>query len=123
MGTAHFIKTVEDTYEALVNTVPSIIFSVGFCEASVPCLVRSEGNDNELKNLAKKHASILGCGHSFIIFLRNAYPISVLSKIELVPEVCTIHAATTNPFEVIVAKTEQNRGIIGVIDGFKTKGC
>ena len=122
VGTAHFIKTVEDLYEALVNAVPSIKFGIGFCEASGPCLVRSEGNDTELENLAKNQASKLGCGHSFIVFLKNAYPINVLDKIKQVPEVCTIHAATANPLEVIVAETEQGRGILGVIDGFKTKG-
>jgi adenosine/AMP kinase len=122
LGTSHFIKTVEDIYEALVNAVPSIKFGVGFCEASGPCLVRAEGNDEELKKLATNHASMLGCGHSFIIFLKNAYPINVLDKIKQVPEVCTIHAATANPLEVIVAETDQGRGILGVIDGFKTKG-
>jgi adenosine/AMP kinase len=122
LGTAHFIKTVEDIYEALVNAVPNIKFGIGFCEASELCLVRSEGNDEELKKLATNHASRLGCGHLFIIFLRNAYPINVLDKIKQVPEVCTIHAATANPLEVIVAETEQGRGIMGVIDGFKTKG-
>lgn len=122
LGTAHFIKTVEDLYEALVNAVPSIKFGVGFCEASEQCLVRAEGNDKELKSLATNNASRLGCGHSFIIFLKNAYPVNVLDKIKQVPEVCTIHAATANPLEVIVAETEQGRGILGVIDGFKTKG-
>ena len=122
LGTAHFIKTVEDIYEALVNAVPNIKFGIGFCESSGPCLVRSEGNDEELKNLAINQALKLGCGHCFIIFLKNAYPINVLDKIKQVPEVCTIHAATANPLEVIVAETEQGRGILGVIDGFKTKG-
>jgi len=122
LGTAHFIKTVEDTYEALVNAVPNIKFGIGFCESSGPCLVRSEGNDKELKSLAINHASRLGCGHCFIIFLKNAYPINVLDKIKQVPEVCIIHAATANPLEIIVAETEQGRGIMGVIDGFKTKG-
>ena len=122
LGTAHFIKTVEDIYEALVNAVPSIKFGLGFCEASGPCLVRTEGNNEELKSLATKNASRLGCGHSFIIFLKNAYPINVLDKIKQVPEVCTIHTATANPMEVVIAKTEQGRGILGVIDGFKTKG-
>jgi adenosine/AMP kinase len=122
LGTAHFIKTVEDIYEALVNAVPGIKFGVGFCEASGPCLVRAEGNDEELKSLATDHASRLGCGHSFIIFLKNAYPINVLDKIKQVPEVCTIHAATANALEVIVAETEQGKGILGVVDGFKTKG-
>jgi adenosine/AMP kinase len=120
LGMAHFIKTVEDIYEALVNAVPGIKFGIGFCEASGPCLVRSEGNDKELKNLASIHALNLGCGHSFIVFLKNAYPINVLDKIKQVHEVCTIHAASANTLEVIVAKTEQGRGILGVIDGFKT---
>lgn len=123
LGAAHFIKTVEDIYEALVNAVPGIKFGVGFCEASGPCLVRAEGNDEELKKLATEHASRLGCGHSFIIFLKNAYPINVLDKIKHVPEVCTIHAATANQLEVIVAETEQGRGILGVVDGFKIKGA
>jgi uncharacterized protein len=122
LGTAHFIKTVEDIYEALVNSVPGIKFGIGFCESSGACLVRSEGNDEELKSLAINQALKLGCGHSFIVFLKNAYPINVLDKIKQVPEVCTIHAATANPLEVIVAETEQGRGIMGVIDGFKTKG-
>ena len=122
LGTAHFIKTVEDIYESLVNAVPNIKFGIGFCESSGPCLVRSEGNDKELKNLAINQALKLGCGHCFIIFLKNAYPINVLDKIKQVPEVCTIHAATANLLEVIVAETEQGRGILGVIDGFKTKG-
>ena len=122
LGTAHFIKTVEDLYEALVNAVPDIKFGIGFCESSGPCLVRSEGNDKELKSLASTQALKLGCGHCFIIFLKNAYPINVIDKIKQVPEVCTIYAATANPLEVIVAETEQGRGIVGVIDGFKTKG-
>ncbi|MGD2066959.1 MAG: adenosine-specific kinase, partial [Candidatus Bathyarchaeota archaeon] len=104
LGTAHFIKTVEDIYEALVNAVPDIKFGVGFCEASGPCLVRSEGNDTELEKHAKDVASRLGCGHSFIVFLKNAYPINVLDKIRQVPEVCTIHASTANPLEVVVAE-------------------
>ncbi len=122
LGTAHFIKTVEDLYEALVNAVPAIKFGIGFCESSGPRLVRSEGNDKELEKLAVSHALKLGCGHCFIIFIKNAYPINVLDKIKQVPEVCTIHAATANPLEVIVAETEQGRGILGVIDGFKTEG-
>ena len=122
LGMAHFIKTAEDLYEALVNTVPSIKFGIGFCESSGPCLVRCEGNDEELKRLAAKTAFTLAAGHSFVIFMKNAYPINVLDKIRQVPEVCTIHAATANPLEVIIAETEQGRGIIGVVDGFKSKG-
>jgi adenosine/AMP kinase len=122
LGTAHFIKTVEDLYEALVNSVPDIKFGIGFCEASEQCLVRLEGNDKELTKSAANNASKLGCGHSFIIFIKNAFPINVLNKLKQVPEVCTIYAATANPLEVIVAETEQGRGIVGVIDGFTSKG-
>lgn len=122
LGSAHFIKTVEDLYEALKNSVPDIRFGIGFCESSGPCLVRLEGNDDELEHLAAKYSLELGCGHSFIIFLKNAFPINVLDKIKQVPEVCTIHAATANPLQVIVAETEQGRGILGVIDGMKSKG-
>jgi len=122
LGTSHFIKTVEDLYEALVNSVPNIKFGIGFCESSGPCLVRSEGNDEELKKLAAEKAFELACGHAFIIFIKNAYPINVLERIKHVPEVCTIHAATANPLQVVVAETEQGRGIMGVIDGYKSKG-
>ena len=122
LGTAHFIKTAEDLYEALVNSVPNIKFGVAFCEASGPCLVRVEGNNTELKKVASEHALKLGCGHSFIIFLKDAFPLNVLGKIKQVPEVCTIHAATANPLEAIVVETHQGRGILGVVDGFKSKG-
>ena len=121
LGQAHFIKTAEDLYEALVNAVPTVKFGLGFCESSGPCLVRSEGNDPELKQLAAQKALELGCGHSFLIIMRNAYPINVLDKIKAVPEVCNIFAATANPLEIIIAETEQGRGIMGVIDGAKTK--
>ncbi|MBX5327070.1 MAG: adenosine-specific kinase [Candidatus Bathyarchaeia archaeon] len=122
LGMAHFIKTVEDLYEALVNSVPSIKFGIGFCESSGPCLVRVEGNDEELKQLAAKTAFNLAAGHSFVVFIKNAYPLNVLDKIKHVPEVCTIYASTANPLEVIIAETTQGRGIIGVVDGFKSKG-
>jgi adenosine/AMP kinase len=122
LGMAHFIKTIEDLHEALVNAVPNIKFGIGFCESSGPCLVRHEGNDDELRQLAAKKAFDIGCGHSFIIFLKNAYPINVLDKIKNVPEVCTIYAATANPIEVIVAQTDQGRGIVGVVDGSASKG-
>jgi len=122
LGMAHFIKTVEDLYEALINAVPNIKFGIGFCESSGPCLVRHEGNDEELRRLAAEKAFEIACGHSFVIFLKNAYPINVLDKIKNVPEVCTIYAATANPIEIIVAETKQGRGIIGVIDGLKSKG-
>jgi adenosine/AMP kinase len=122
VGTAHFIKTAEDLYEALVNAVPGIKFGLGFCESSGPCLVRHEGNDPELRRLAAEKALEIGCGHSFIIILENAYPINVLDKVKAVPEVCTIHAATANPLEIVVAETEQGRGIMGVVDGSRSKG-
>jgi len=121
LGMAHFIKTVEDLYEALINSAPNIKFGIGFCESSGPCLVRHEGNDDELKNLASKYALDLGCGHCFIVFMKNAYPINVLDKIKQVPEVCSIYAATANPLEVIITETRQGRGILGVIDGTKSK--
>ena len=121
LGMAHFIKTAEDLYEALVNSVPAIKFGLGFCESSGPCPVRHEGNDEELRRLAAEKAFEIGCGHSFIIYLKNAYPLNVLDKIKKVPEVCTIYAATANPLEVIIAETEQGRGIIGVVDGYKSK--
>lgn len=122
LGMAHFIKTVEDLYEALKNSVPNIRFGVGFCESSGPCLVRREGNDEELESLASRVAFELACGHSFVVFMRNAYPINVLDKIKQVPEVCNIYAATANQIEVIVAETEQGRAILGVVDGLRSKG-
>lgn len=122
LGMAHFIKTVEDLYEALVNAVPNIKFGIGFCESSGPCLVRSEGNDDELKRLAAEKAFEIACGHSFLIYIKNAYPVNVLDKIKKVPEVCTIFAATANPLEIIIAETTQGRGIVGVVDGLKSKG-
>ena len=122
LGMAHFIKTAEDLYEALVNSVPNIQFGIGFCESSGPCLVRHEGNDHELRRLAADKALEIGCGHSFLIFIRNAYPLNVLDKIKKVPEVCTIYAATANPLEVLIAETSQGRSIIGVVDGLKSKG-
>jgi len=122
LGMAHFIKTVEDLYEALINAVPNIKFGIGFCESSGPCLVRHEGNDEELRQLAAKKAFEISCGHSFIIYLKNAYPINVLDQIKKVPEMCTIYAATANPLEVIVVETQQGRGIVGVVDGFASEG-
>jgi len=122
LGQAHFIKTAEDLYEALVNSVPNVKFGLGFCESSGPCLVRHEGNDDDLRRLAAEKAFEIGCGHSFIIYLKNAYPLNVLDKIKNVPEVCGIYAASANPLEIIVAETEQGRGIIGVVDGYKSKG-
>ncbi len=122
LGMAHFIKTVEDLYEALVNAVPTIKFGIGFCESSGPCLVRSEGNDDELKRLATEKAFEIACGHSFLIYIKNAYPLNVLDKVKKVPEVCTVFAATANPLEIIIAETAQGRGIIGIVDGLKSKG-
>jgi uncharacterized protein len=122
LGMAHFIKTAEDLYEALMNSVPNIQFGLGFCESSGPCLVRHEGNDSELRKLAAEKAFEIGCGHSFLIYMRNAYPLNVLDKIKKVPEVCTVYAATANPLEILIVETSQGRGIIGVIDGLKSKG-
>ena len=122
LGAAHFIKTVEDLFEAMVNSVPGIKFGLAFCESSGECLVRVEGTDDELKKAAAENMLRLGCGHSFLVFMRNAYPINVLNAVKSVPEVCTIHAATANPLEVVVAETDQGRGILGVVDGLKPKG-
>lgn len=122
LGQSHFIKTVEDLYEAMVNAVPNVKFGLAFCESSGPCLIRFDGNDTELKALASKAAIQLSAGHTFIIFMRNAYPINVLDKIKSVPEVCNIYLATANPFQVILAETEQGRGILGVVDGYASKG-
>ena len=122
LGMAHFIKTAEDLYEAMVNSVPNIKFGIGFCESSGPCLVRHEGNDEELRRLAAEKAFEIACGHSFLIYIKDAYPLNVLDKIRKVPEVCTVYAATANPLEVIIAETAQGRGIIGVVDGLKSNG-
>jgi hypothetical protein len=122
LGQAHFIKTVEDLYEALVSAVPGIKFGLAFCESSGPCLVRVEGNDEELKQVAAKNAYKLAAGHCFIIAMENAYPINALNAVKAVPEVCNIYCATANEVEVIVAETEQGRGVLGVIDGLSSKG-
>ena len=122
LGQSHFIKTVEDIYEAMVNTVPMAKFGVAFCEASEKCLVRHTGTDEELIELARKNAFNLAAGHSFIVFMKKMFPVNVLNAIRNVPEVCRIFCATANPVEVVVAETELGRGILGVIDGFKSKG-
>jgi len=122
LGHSHFIKTVEDIFEAMVNSVPGAKFGVAFCEASDVCLVRYTGTDEALVALARKNAYSLSAGHSFIIFMKNIFPINVLGAIKRVPEVCRIFCATANPVEVIIAETEQGRGILGVIDGFASKG-
>ena len=117
LGQSNFIKTIEDVFEALANSVPGIKFGLAFCEASGPRLVRSAGTDAELTGLAERSAQAIGAGHAFIIFLRNAFPINVLNAVKNVPEVCRIFCATANPLQVVVAETEQGRGIVGVIDG------
>lgn len=122
LGQSHFIKTAEDIYEAMVNAVPSPKFGVAFCEASINCLVRHTGTDDTLVELAKKNAYALSAGHSFIIFMKDIYPINVLGAIKNVPEVCSIYCATANPVQVIIAETDQGRGILGVVDGFASKG-
>lgn len=121
LGQANFIKTVEDLYEALIN-VPGIKFGLAFAEASGACKIRSEGNDTALKELACKNALELGSGHSFIVFLKDAYPVNVLNAIKNIPEVCNIYCATANPTEVIIAQSQSGRGILGVIDGLGPKG-
>ncbi|MBZ0160916.1 adenosine-specific kinase [Candidatus Methylomirabilis sp.] len=122
LGQAHFIKTVEDLHEALVTAVPGIAFGLAFCESSGPCLVRWSGTDQELTELARGNAQAIGAGHSFLIFLRNCFPINVLSAIRQVPEVCGIYCATANQVEVILAETPNGRGIVGVVDGLSPKG-
>ncbi len=122
VGMTHFIKSAEDMYEAIRNTVPTAKFGVAFCEASGPCLVRAEGNDEDLKALAAKDALALGAGHSFVILLREAYPINILRALRDVPEVCNILCATSNPLEVLVVEHGGGRGIVGVVDGEKAKG-
>ena len=122
LGQSHFIKTVEDIHEVLVSSVPGIKFGLAFCESSGLALVRSTGTDAALQALAERNALAVGAGHSFILFLRDAYPINVLNAVKMVPEVASIFCATANPLQVVLAETEQGRGIIGVIDGVRTKG-
>ncbi len=122
LGHSHFIKTVEDVYEAVINTVPGAKFGLAFCEASEACLIRYAGTDQALIDLAKKNAHALSAGHCFILFLKDMFPINVLNAIQAVPEVCRIFCATANPVQAIIAQTEQGRGILGVIDGFASKG-
>jgi len=122
IGQSHFIKTVEDLYEAVVGTVPQAKFGLAFNESSGACLTRSEGNDQALREVAIRNAQALGSGHTFVLVLQNAYPINVLNAIRSVPEVCSIFCATANPVEVIVAQSEQGRGVLGVIDGSSPKG-
>jgi len=122
LGQSHFIKTVEDVYEAMASSAPSVKFGLAFCESSGERLVRVDGNDDELKRVAAENALNLGCGHSFIVLMREAYPINVLTQLKAVPEVCTVFAATANPLQVVVAETETGRGLLGVIDGGKPRG-
>jgi len=122
LGQSHFIKTVEDLHETLVTAVPRIKFGLAFCESSGPALVRWSGTDEAMAELAKQNAFALSCGHSFIIFLKDCFPINVLNAVKNVPEVCRIYCATANPVEVVIAETEQGRGILGVIDGVTSKG-
>ena len=122
LGHSHFIKTIEDLYEAIVQTNPGMKFGIGFCEASGPTLVRFVGNEAGLIELAKSNALAIGAGHSFIIFLQEGFPVNILNAIKDVPEVCRIFCATSNPTEVVIAETDQGRAILGVVDGFRAKG-
>ena len=126
LGQTHFIKSVEDIYEAMVNSVPNAKFGIAFCEASGACKIRSEGNDPELKKLAEKNALNIGAGHSFIVFMKDCFPLNVLNTIQSLPEVCNIFCATANPTKVVIAESKQGdkkgRGILGVIDGFTPAG-
>ena len=122
LGHAHFIKTAEDLYEVVVNTVPGAKFGVAFCEASGPCLIRVESNDEELRRAAVANAEAIGSGHTFVLLIRQAYPINLLGRVRDCFEVCSIHCATANPVEVIVAQTAQGRAVLGVVDGSSPKG-
>ena len=123
LGHSHFIKTVEDLYEALVNSVPGIKFGLAFCEASGPCLVRATGTGDDLTQLAIKNALAVSAGHFFIVVLGPGfYPVNVLNAVKMVPEVCRIFCATANPVQVLLAETDQGRAVLGVVDGYKTKG-
>lgn len=122
LAQSHFIKTVEDVHECMVNSVPSIKFGISFCEASGPCLIRHQGNDEDLEKLATGYALQIGAGHSLAILIRNAYPINVLPRLRDVPELVNIYCATANPIEVIIVETELGRAVLGVVDGYKPKG-
>ena len=122
LGQSHFIKTVEDLYEVLVSSAPGMKFGVAFCEASGPCLIRFDGNDEDLKAAAVKIAGDVGAGHSFVVVMTDGFPINVLNAVKACQEVCSIYCATANPVEVVVAASEMGGGILGVIDGFAPKG-
>jgi len=121
-GQSHFIKTVEDLFEIMMGTIPNAKFGIAFCEASGHCLVRSEGNDETMKEAAIKNAAKIAAGHTFVIVMKDAFPINVLNAVKTCQEVCTLYCATANPVEVILAQSEQGRGVLGVIDGFSPKG-
>ena len=122
LGQSHFIKTVEDLHEALVTASPTLRFGIAFCESSGPCLIRWSGNDQELIDLAVKNAEAIGAGHSFVITMREGFPINVLNAVKMVPDVCRIYCATANPVEVVVVQTEMGRAILGVVDGSSPLG-
>jgi adenosine/AMP kinase len=122
IGQSHFIKTVEDAHEAMINAVPGIEFGLAFCEASGPALIRLSGTSAAMVEVAKANAQAISAGHVFLIFLANAYPLNVLNSLKAVPEICRIFCATANPLEVVLVETDQGRGVIGVIDGVKSKG-
>jgi len=122
IGQSHFIKTVEDLYEAIVTSVPQAAFGLAFCEASGPCLIRADGNDEGLQAQAIETAGAIGAGHLFVLYLRNAYPVNVLNRVKDCPEVCRVFCATANPLEVLVVESDQGRGVVGVIDGASPKG-
>ena len=122
MGHSHFIKTVEDLYETVMQIVPGIKFGISFCEASGQCLIRCTGNDEKLQEIARRNADNVGAGHTFFIFIENAFPINILNAVKMVPEVCRIYCATANPTQILVAETDMGRAILGVVDGFKPKG-
>lgn len=122
VGQSHFIKTVEDLFEALITSSPSLLFGIAFCEASGDCLVRRDGNDSALIEAAVENARRINAGHVFVIVLQNGYPINILNRVKEVQEVCHIFTATANPLQILIAETEQGRGVVGVVDGFSTQG-
>ena len=122
LAQSHFIKTVEDVHECMINSVPGIKFGISFCEASGPCLIRHQSNDDYLEKVATEYAHRIGAGHCLVILMRNAYPLNVLPRLRDVPELVNIYCATANPIEVIIAETPQGRAILGVVDGYKPKG-
>jgi adenosine/AMP kinase len=122
LGQSHFIKTIEDLHEIVVGAVPGAKFGIAFCESSGPCLIRTAGNDESLRQVAVRNAQAIGAGHSFVMVLRDAYPVNILNAVKQCQEVCTLYCASANPIQVLVAVTDQGRGILGVVDGFPPKG-